>query len=122
MTTNNHVVLIGHLGADPKYVQQDDKCFVAFSIATQDRYQDKENNWKNKDTVWHRCLAFQPGLVDMTQKLKKGTRIKVTGTLSYRSFDALLDQQQTIKKQEVTIIAEAVEHAPLPKPSGTSPA
>lgn len=121
MSTNNHVVLTGNLGADPKLVQLEGKSFAAFSLATQDRYQDRDNNWQSLDTVWHRCLTFHPGLVEVTEKLKKGMRIKVTGTLSYRSFDALLDDQQTIKKQEASVIASSIEHAPLPSTSGTQP-
>lgn len=113
MATNNHIILTGRLGADPKLLQNQDKCFVAFSLATQDRYQDKENNWKNKDTQWHRCMAFSTGLVDLAQKLKKGMRIKVTGSLSYRSFNALVEEGKTVPKQEATILAEQIEHCPL---------
>lgn len=121
MSTNNHVVLTGYLGADPKSVQLESKNFVAFSLATQDRYLDKDENWQNKETVWHKCLAFNHSLIEMTDKLKKGMRVKVTGALSYRSFDALLNNQKTIKKQEATIIAASIEHAPLPSASNTQP-
>lgn len=120
MSTNNHVVLTGHLGADPKQVQVEDKCFVAFSIATQDRYLDKNENWQNKETVWHRCLAFNKSLVDMAEQLKKGMRIKVTGALSYRSFEALLEAGKTISKQEASIVAASIERTPLPKASAPS--
>lgn len=122
MITNNHVVLTGRLGADPKLVQLEGKSFAAFSIATQDRYQDKNDEWKNKETVWHRCLAFGDTLVDMTQKLKKGMRIKVTGAISYRNFKALLENNQTIKKQEASVVASSIEQAPLSKSPDTQPA
>lgn len=114
MSANNHVILTGNLGAAPKYIQHDKRPFVAFSLATQDRYLDKEENWQSKATVWHQILVFNSSLIDTAQQLKKGARIKVTGALSYRSFDAMLDNQQTMKKQEATIIAESIEHVPLP--------
>ncbi len=121
MSTNNHVVVIGYLGADPKSVQLESKSFAAFSLATQDRYLDKDENWQSKETVWHKCLAFNQSLIEMTEKLKKGMRVKVTGSLSYRSFNALLNEQKTIQKHEASIIAASIEHAPLPSTSGTQP-
>lgn len=115
------MALKGRLGADPKLVQLDGKCFASFSIATQDRYQDKDQNWKPLDTLWHRCLVFNENLVDVTEKLKKGMLIKVTGTLSYRSFDVLLADSKTIKKQEASIIAQHIEPLQLYSASKRAP-
>lgn len=111
--TNNHVVLTGNIGAKPKFIQHDKRTFVAFSLATQDRYQDKDQNWKTMPTVWHQILVFNSNLIDAAQKLDKGMRVKITGSLQYRSFDALLDNEQTIKKNEASIVAASIEHAPI---------
>lgn len=119
MSANNNVLLIGNLGADPKFIPHEKRPFVAFSLATQDRYLDKEGNWQNKPTVWNQVLVFHSSLIETAQKLSKGTRIKLTGTLSYRSFDALLDGQETTKKNEASIIAETIEYAPLPVASNS---
>ena len=110
---NNHVVLTGNLGAAPKFIQQDKRPFISFSLATQDRYQDKEQNWKAMPTVWHQVLVFNRNLIDAAQKLDKGMRIKITGSLLYRNFDALLENEETVKKQEASIIAASIEHAPI---------
>lgn len=110
---NNQVTLIGNLGAKPKLYDQKGKLFATFSIATQDRYQDKDNEWVSKPSVWHRVAAFNESIVDITQKLEKGMRIKVKGSLSYRSFDALIEDDKSVKKQEATIIAYHIEQAPL---------
>ncbi|MBL7681781.1 MAG: single-stranded DNA-binding protein [Flavipsychrobacter sp.] len=113
MTANNHVLLIGNLGAEPKFIAHEKRPFVAFSLATQDRYKDKDGNWQNKPTVWNQVLVFNSSLIETAQKLSKGTRIKLTGSLSYRSFDAVVDGQAT-KKNEASVIAETIEYAPLP--------
>lgn len=115
MSTNNHVVLTCNLGAAPKLIQSENSCFVAFSLATQDSYMDKNENWKQKDTVWHRCMAFNSTLVDTALQLKKGMRVKLTGSLSYRAFDVVLDDMKHVKKHEATIVAAAIELAPLNK-------
>lgn len=122
MSKNNNVTLTGNLGGDPKHFQSGDKTFIAFSLATQDRYLDKDENWQNKDTVWHQCLAFNYSLVEAAEKLKKGMRIKVTGSLSYRSFSALLEDDKTIRKQEASIIAETITPVSFHTPSETQPA
>lgn len=109
----NHVILTGNLGAEPKYIPHDKRPFVAFSLATQDSYLDKAGNRQNKATAWHQVLVFNKSLIDTAQKLTKGTRIKLTGSLSYRNFDAVVDGQTT-KKNEASIIAETIEYAPLP--------
>lgn len=111
---NNEVTLIGNLGAKPKLLQTEDKLFATFSLATQDRYLNKDNEWVNKQSIWHRVMTFPKSLVDICEKLDKGMRIKIKGSLSYRSFDALLEDQTTVKKQEATIIASHIEQAPLP--------
>lgn len=121
MSTNNHVKLTGRLGADPKIIQTEKNSFVSFSMATQDRYLDKNEEWQDKETVWHRVMAWNPNLIQTAEQLKKGMRIKVRGTLSYRSFEVLLEDQTTIKKQEASIIAASIEQAPLPSASGTEP-
>lgn len=89
------------------------KNFAAFSLATRDRYLDKDENWQNKETVWHRCLAFNQSLIEMTEKLKKEMRVKTTGSLSYCSFDVLLHNQKTIQKQEASIIAVIHPRSPV---------
>lgn len=119
MSANNQVILTGHLGAAPKYIASDKRPFVAFSLATQDRYLDKDNNWQSKATAWHQVLVFGKSLIDVAQKLEKGSRIKLTGSLSYKSFEALQEGRDPIKKQEATIIAETIEPVPLPVASNS---
>lgn len=111
--SNNKVVLTGNLGATPKLVDKSDKLFVAFSMATQDGYYNKDNEWVAKPSVWHQVLVFNNSLVELAQTLKKGERIELTGALSYRSFTALLEDNQTTKKQEAAIIASNIVHKPL---------
>ncbi len=111
--TNNHVVLTGNLGAKPKFIQHDKRPFVAFSLATQNHYLDKGQNRVTLPTVWHQILVFNGNLIDAVQKLDKGMRVKITGSLQYRSFEALLDNEQTIKKNEASIVAVSIEHAPI---------
>lgn len=111
--SNNKVILTGNLGAAPKLIEKGDKLFVAFSMATQDGYRNKDNEWTSQPSVWHQVLAFNNTLVEMAQSLTKGQRVEITGTLSYRNFKALLDNDETVTKQEAAIIARKIELKPL---------
>lgn len=118
MAKNNTVILTGNLGAEVTIHQtKQGNDFAAFSLATRDSYKDDETGeWLEKEVIWHRVLAFNPFAVRALKDLKKGARIKVTGHLSYTEFKVYDDtRRQEITKNEVKVIAEKIEQAPLPK-------
>jgi single stranded DNA-binding protein len=109
----NTVTLIGNIGDEVRIIDTGDKTFASLSIATSDSYKDKEGNFQNKATIWHQVIVFNPILIKALEAYKKGTRLKITGSLSYRDFEALSENGVTIKKREASIIAGKVEQAPL---------
>lgn len=116
MAYNNTVTLIGNMGSEARVIgQEDGKGFAAFSLATADSYQDENEQWVQKDSVWHNILAFSPAVIGHLKGLKSGTRIKVTGSISYRGFDMQDDDGTTYTRREASIIAWKVEQAPLVK-------
>lgn len=116
MAYNSTVILIGNTGDEAKILKTNDgKSFARLSIATTDSYKDQDGNWQNKDTIWHQVLIFKPALVLEAQSFKKGVRLKITGSLSYRDFEVMGDDGETYTKKEATIIAGAIEKAPLEK-------
>lgn len=111
MAYNNTLILTGFLGDDPKIIEGEEKQFAAFSIATADSYKDKETNeWKDKKKVWHDVVAFSPKLIEKIKSFKKGDRIEVTASLSYRDFQ-VEDEGKIITKKIASIIARKVEDA-----------
>lgn len=118
MALNNTVTLIGNMGDEARiHHDKDDKEFVGLSIATTDSYKNDKEEWVNKETDWHSVVAFSPAVVAIFKTLKKGSRIKVEGALSYRPFDVVNGDGEVITKKEVSIIARRVEQAPLVKKS-----
>jgi single-strand DNA-binding protein len=117
MAINNTVKLIGYTGSEVKILESGGEKFAAFSLATTDSYKDKETEeWKEKKSIWHNLVAFNPKLVAQLESYKTGTRLEVTGSLSYREFE-VQHEGKTIKKKEASIIAHKVEQAPLVKKS-----
>ncbi|MEZ4991931.1 MAG: single-stranded DNA-binding protein [Saprospiraceae bacterium] len=115
MAINNTVKLIGNMGSEVKVIESDGTKFAAVSIATTDSYKDKgTEEWTDKATIWHSVVAFNSKVIEQLKSFKKGTRLEITGSLSYREFK-LLDQGKEITKREASIIAHKVEQAPLVK-------
>ena len=108
MANNAKIELNGNLGNDAKIIEKEGKTFVALRIATTNSYPKKEGDktiWEDsKVTLWHDILIFNPYALSIAKELKKGNRVEVTGTLSYRSFK----DENGYTKQEASIIAYSI--------------
>lgn len=82
MAINNTAILTGNMGSEAKIIENGDKTFATFSLATTDSYQNENEEWVQKDTVWHDVLVFNPKVIEQVKAFKKGTRIKVTGSIT----------------------------------------
>ena len=122
MALNNLVTLIGNMGSEVEIYESkaDGKEFAAVSIATADSYQNDAGEWIEKETVWHNVVAFSPSVMEILKNLKKGTRVKVEGSLSYRPYDIRIASGEVVTKKEASIVARRIEQAPLVKKSGKS--
>jgi single-strand DNA-binding protein len=84
---SNKVQLIGNLGQDPEIINlADGKKIAKFSIATQDRYKNKQGEMVN-DTQWHRIVAFNSTANIIADYVKKGNKVGVEGKLVTRVWD-----------------------------------
>lgn len=115
MAINNTVTLIGNMGTEARIIETEGNTFIAFSLATTDSYKDGEDNWQNKETIWHNVLVFGSKTMEVAKSLKKGSRIQLTGSLSYRPFEVVNGDGEVITKKEASVIARRIELAPLAK-------
>jgi len=53
----NSVVIAGRVGADPEIKSPNKKTLATFSVATNESYKDKHDEWQNK-AVWHRIIEW----------------------------------------------------------------
>jgi single-strand DNA-binding protein len=102
MKSVNKVILIGNLGKDPevKYTQSGTPV-AKFSIATNERFKDKDGNWQDR-TEWHNIVAFQRLAEIIAQYLKKGGKCYIEGSLRTGSWD---DKETGKKMYKTEIIA-----------------
>jgi single-strand DNA-binding protein len=82
----NRVILIGNLGRDPEVRSLENGAMVAkFSLATTERYQDKEGNWQDL-TEWHEIVAWRYVAERAEKNLKKGMLVYLEGKLTHRTW------------------------------------
>ena len=84
----NKVILLGRLGADPEIrTTQDGKDIARFSLATSNRWKDKNTGEQQERTDWHNVVIFQDGLVNLCKSyLNKGSLIYIEGQLRTRKW------------------------------------
>lgn len=88
MSSLNRVTLIGSVGRDPEIrAMQNGKEVAMFSIATSERWKDKQTGEKKEVTDWHSCVVFNEGLVNLVKKyVSKGSKLLVEGALKTRKW------------------------------------
>ena len=84
----NKVTLVGNVGNDPevKTFQNGNKV-VNLSLATGERWKDKETGEMKSNTEWHRIAIFNNVLADIAEKyVKRGSKIYLEGQLQTRKW------------------------------------
>ena len=87
MASVNKVIIVGNVGRDPetRYMPSGD-AVTNISVATSDRYKDKQTGEMKETTEWHR-VAFFGKLAEIAgQYLKKGSQVYVEGRLRTRKW------------------------------------
>lgn len=84
----NKVILVGNLGRDPELRSFSNGNRVAnFSVATSERWRDKQTSEQRERTEWHRVAIFDERLVEIAEKyLRKGSKVYLEGQLQTRKW------------------------------------
>ena len=87
MASVNRVTLVGNLGRDPEMRTMPSGDQLAnVTIATTDRWKDKNTGEEKSSTEWHR-ITFNGRLAEIAgQYLRKGSQIYVEGSLRTRKW------------------------------------
>ncbi len=83
----NKAMLIGHLGQDPELRHtQGDMPVANFSVATSERWKDKQGE-KQERTTWHSIVAWGPLGENCSKYLHKGSKVYVEGRIQTRKWE-----------------------------------
>jgi single-strand DNA-binding protein len=93
----NKVILVGHLGRDPevRHTQNNQK-IVHLSIATSERWKDRQSGDPRERTEWHRVVIFHENLAEIAERyLRKGSSVYLEGTLQTRKWTDQSGQERS---------------------------
>jgi single-strand DNA-binding protein len=96
MSSVNKVILIGNLGRDPEIRStQNGKRIANLSIATSEKWKDKNSGEAKEKTEWHRVVIFNDRLSDVCEKyLSKGSKVYLEGALETRKWEDQAGQEK----------------------------
>ncbi len=98
----NKVILLGNLGRDPDIrATQDGNKIVNLSIATSERWKDRNSGEQREKTEWHRVVIFNENLARIAEQyLRKGSNVYIEGQLQTRKWT----DQQGIEKYTTEVV------------------
>lgn len=101
----NKAVLVGHLGRDPEIRYSESGTAVAnFSIATSEKWTDKQTGEVKERTEWHRIVAWGRIGESCAKYLAKGRQVYVEGRIQTREWE----DKEGVKRRTTEINAQSV--------------
>ena len=107
----NVITVAGSLGRDAelKYLQNGD-AVLNFSVA--------DSAGRDKPTIWWNCQLFGKRAESLSQYLKKGQAVAVSGSVSEREWtdkDGNTKKAMNVRVNEVALMGRREEEKPKPK-------
>ena len=99
----NKVIIVGNVGNQPEIraTQASGEELATFSLATSERWKDKNSGEQKEKTDWHRVVVFYPGLVRVVKEyVNKGSKLYIEGKLRTREYE----DESGIKKYTTEIV------------------
>ena len=100
----NKVILVGNLGRDPEVRStQDGNKIVNLSLATSERWKDKNSGEQRERTEWHRIVIFNENLGRVAEQyLRKGSTCYIEGQLQTSKWT----DQQGVEKYSTEVVLQ----------------
>ena len=100
----NKVTLLGNLGRDPEVTStQDGMKIVRLSVATSDRWKDKNTGEQRDKTEWHRVVIFNENIGRIAEQyLRKGNSVYLEGQLQTRKWT----DQEGVEKYTTEVVIQ----------------
>jgi single-strand DNA-binding protein len=106
MASLNKVMLIGNLGQDPEIrYTQSGQAVANFSVATTDRWTNKQSGNPEERTEWHRVVVWAKLAELCREYLSKGRSVYIEGRLQTRSWE----DKDGNKRYTTEIVAQTVQ-------------
>lgn len=106
MASINKVILIGRLGKDPEVrFTPGGQAVANFSIATTDRWKNKQSGAAEERTEWHNIVVWGKTAELCKEYLSKGRQVYIEGRLQTRSWT----DKEGGKRYTTEVVAQTVQ-------------
>ena len=124
----NKVILIGHTGKDPEVKLWDNGKTVEITLATTERWKDRQTGEPKSKTTWHN-LRFHGNVSNVVEQyVRKGDKIAVMGKIDnyqYEGKDGTTKYGSRVDVRELDLLGsanrETREQQAIPEPMAGSP-
>ena len=101
----NKAIIVGNLGQDPeKKVSDNGTVVTTFSVATTEKWKDKNSGEYTEQTEWHRIVTFGRLAEICADYLHKGSKVYIEGKLQTRSWE-----KNRVKMYSSEIVAQEMK-------------
>ena len=87
MASLNKVFIIGNLGKDPEIIQTNSGQITKITVATSEKWTDKQTGEKKERTEWTRIIFFGKQAETVGRYMSKGSQIYVEGKLQTSQYE-----------------------------------
>lgn len=126
MSSVNKAIILGNLGRDPetRYSQAGNP-ITNFSVATSEKWKDKQTGQMQESTEWHNCVCFGRTAEIAGEYLRKGSKVYIEGQLKTSSWekDGQKFYRTEINVRELKMLSTPQsENRPVEVPAGINKA
>ena len=105
MASVNKVILIGNVGRPPEHrVTPNGTSITTISLATSDRYKDKQTSEMKESTEWHRVVFWGKLAEIANQLIRSGSQIYIEGRITTQKY-----QKEGVDHFSTSITAETLQ-------------
>jgi len=87
MSGVNKVILVGRLGKDPEVKESRSGVVTNISVATSQKWKDKQTGEMQERTEWHRVVFFNRLAEIASEYLVKGSQVYIEGSLKTNKYE-----------------------------------
>lgn len=113
MSGETMVTVVGNLTADPELrFTPSGQAVASFTVATNPRRFDKKTGgWVDDDPAFFRCSLWREAAENVTESLRKGMRVIVTGRLVQRSYTTREGDKRTTMEVQAEEVGPSLRWA-----------
>ncbi|MDA0843847.1 MAG: single-stranded DNA-binding protein [Bacteroidetes bacterium] len=105
MPSLSKIILIGHVGQDPRTPSQANPEFITFSLAVTDKWKDKSSGERKEHTEWYECITSKSTISSVVKNyVKKGDALYIEGTPKFSTYQTKSGETKVKISVDITLL------------------